>query len=126
VTTTRPASSNLSSFQLTGSLLTLPARICQTLMTALLNNIDREWNHRTRLGLRLTEHQAERHSEPVVDVHLVGNGEVEVVLDDRLRNVSGGRRITDDLGHRARSQPSSAGLNSAAVPIAGNEMKAVA
>ena len=48
----------------------------------------------TRHGQRrLTEHQRQRHGEPVVHVHLVDDGEVEVLLDHGLRDVR--RRAPD-------------------------------
>jgi len=39
----------------------------------------------------------------VVDVHLVDDGEIEIVLDHRLRDMRGKLRMPDHLRHRARS-----------------------
>jgi hypothetical protein len=52
----------------------------------------------------------------VVHVHLVDDGEVEVVLDDAVRDVAGQLGVA--LHHGARAPASSAGWNWAAVPMA--------
>jgi hypothetical protein len=84
-----------------------------------LHHVDRKRNHRAGPGaFGRAEHQVQRHGQAMVHVHLVDDGEVEVLLDDRLRDVRGQFRVAHDLGHRARPQPSSAGSNSAAVPMA--------
>src|SRR5215468_3086584 len=69
----------------------------------ILHDVDRERDHRTRPGLRLAEHQAERHGEAMVDVDLVDDGEIEIVLDHRLRDVPGELGMADHLRHRART-----------------------
>jgi hypothetical protein len=72
-----------------------------------LHHIDRERNHRAGPGVllrvQLAAHQRQRHGEAVVHVHLVDDGEVEVLLDDRLGDVRGQVRMADDGGHRARA-----------------------
>ena len=47
-------------------------------------------------------HQRQRHGQAVVHVHLVDDGQVEILLDHRLRNVRGQFGVADD-GHRARA-----------------------
>src|SRR5262245_54660470 len=69
----------------------------------ILHDIDRERDDRAWPGLRLAEHQAERHGQAVVDVHLVDDGEIEIILDHRLRDMRGELGMTDHLRHRARS-----------------------
>jgi len=54
-------------------------------------------------GRGLSAHQRQRHGEAVVDVHPVDDGEVEVVLDQRLREVRGEFRMPLDRRHRPRS-----------------------
>src|SRR3954447_25449367 len=68
-----------------------------------LHDIDRKRDHRTWPRLRLTAHQAQRHRQAMVDIHLVDDGEIEVVLDHRLRNMSGKFRMADYFRHRARA-----------------------
>ena len=84
-----------------------------------LHDVHRERNHAARPRLRLPEHQRQRHGQAVVDVHPVDDGEIEVVLDHRLRDVR--RRAPDGpctTGTGRGPQPSSAGANSSAQPIA--------
>src|SRR5450759_295679 len=69
----------------------------------ILHDIDRERNHRARPRLRLAAHQAQRHGEAVVDVHLVDDGQIEIVLDHRLRDVRRELRMANHLGHRTRT-----------------------
>src|SRR6185436_11842081 len=54
-----------------------------------MHDVDGERNHATGPGRRLAAHQAERHRQAVVDVHLVDDGQVEVVLDHAVRDVRG-------------------------------------
>src|SRR5579863_1060434 len=68
-----------------------------------LHHIDRERDHRARPCFRLAAHQAERHRQTVVDVHLVDDGQIKIVLDHRLRDMGGELRVTDHLGYRARA-----------------------
>ncbi len=51
----------------------------------------------------LAAQEVERHRQPVVDLHLVDDGEVEFVEDHRLRDVRGKRGIA--LHHRHRARP---------------------
>src|SRR5690348_10523820 len=66
-----------------------------------LHDVDREWDHRTRPCLWLAAHQAQRHGQAMIDVHLVDDGKIEIVLNYRLRDVSGELRMADDFRHRA-------------------------
>jgi hypothetical protein len=50
----------------------------------------------------LTEDQAERHRQAVIDVHLVDDGHVEFVEDAALRDVPGEIGVALDHRHRAR------------------------
>src|SRR5450756_2821205 len=68
-----------------------------------LHDVDGKRDHRAWPGLRLAAHQAHRHREAVVDVHLVDDGEIEIVLDHRLGDVAGELGMADHLGHRARA-----------------------
>ena len=54
-----------------------------------LHHVDRERDHRARPFLRRAEQQVHRHGEAVVDLHLVADGEIELVEDHRLRDVRG-------------------------------------
>ena len=69
----------------------------------ILHDVDRKRDHRTWPCLRLAAHQAQRHRQAVVDVHLVDDREIEVVLDHRLRNMSGELRMADYFRHGARA-----------------------
>src|SRR5215218_1454303 len=62
--------------------VTTSARRC-----GVLHHIYGKRDYWTWPGLRLTAHQAQWHGQPMVDVHLVYDGQIEVVLDHRLRNV---------------------------------------
>ena len=69
------------------------------------HDIDRKRNHRTRpvrIFVDLAEQQVHRHGHAVIDLHLVADGEVELIENDRLRYVRGKRRIT--LHHRNRTR----------------------
>ena len=72
-----------------------------------LHHIDGERDHRARPGVfhrvQLAAHQRQGHREAVVHVHLVHDGQVKVLLNDRLRDVRGQLRMTLDLGHWAWS-----------------------
>jgi hypothetical protein len=68
-----------------------------------LHHVDGKRDHRAGPRLRLAAHQAHRHREAVVDIHLVDDGEIEIVLDHRLRDVARQLRMADQLGHRARA-----------------------
>src|SRR5665213_3578318 len=67
-----------------------------------LHDIDGERDHRARPRLRLAAHQAERDGEAVMDVHLVDDGQVEIVLDHRLGDMRCQFRMADHVRHRAR------------------------
>ena len=79
-----------------------------------LHHVDGKRNHRTRpaeiFRRGLAKHQAERHGQTVVYIHLVDDGQVKIVLNHRLRNVRGQFRVADDRGHRARSPAFVGGL----------------
>ena len=69
------------------------------------HHVDRKRDHRTRpvrILVDLAEQQIHRHGHAVIDLHLVADGEIEFVENDRLRNVRGQRRIT--LHHRNRTR----------------------
>src|SRR5215213_31527 len=68
-----------------------------------LHHIYGKRDYWTRPCLRLAAHQAQRHRQSVVDIHLVYDGQIEVVLDHGLRDVRGEFRMTDDLGHGTRA-----------------------
>jgi hypothetical protein len=68
-----------------------------------LHHVDREGNDRARPSLRLPEHERQRNGQAVVDIHLVDDGQVEVVLDHALRDMRGELRMADDLRHGPRS-----------------------
>ena len=53
--------------------------------------------------LRLAEHQGERHGQAMIDVHLVDDREIELVEDDRLRDMTGQHGMPDDGRHRPRT-----------------------
>ena len=67
------------------------------------HHVDRERDHRARPFLRRAEQQIHRHREPVVDLHLVADGEVELVEDHRLRDVRGELGMALHHRHRARA-----------------------
>jgi hypothetical protein len=62
----------------------------------------------------------------VVDVHLVDDGQVEVVLDDAVGDVRGQLRVADDLGDGAGAPPLVGGLElgGGADGEGGNEVQA--
>src|SRR5215831_20964896 len=68
-----------------------------------LHDVDRKRNHRARPGVGLAAHEAQRDRQTVVDIHLVDDGEVEVLLDDRLGDMSGELGMPDHLWHRPRA-----------------------
>jgi hypothetical protein len=51
----------------------------------------------------LAAQEIERHGQPVVDLHLVDDGDVELVEDQRLRDMGGEFRVALDDRHRART-----------------------
>src|SRR5581483_8913395 len=55
------------------------------------------------VGVELAAEEIERHREPVIDLHLVDDGEIELVEDDRLRDVRGEFGMALDHRHRARA-----------------------
>ena len=67
------------------------------------HHVDRERDDRARPFLRRAEHQVHRHGQAVIDLHLVADGEIELVEDDRLRDVRGELRMALHHRHRARS-----------------------
>ncbi len=68
------------------------------------HHVDRKRDHRARpVILRLPEQEVHRHGEPVVDLHLVDDGEVELVEDHGLRDVRGERGMALHHRHRART-----------------------
>ncbi|MNV55261.1 hypothetical protein D3C71_1474910 [compost metagenome] len=73
-----------------------------------LHHVDGERDHRAGPGalrrVLFAKHQRQGHGQAVVHGHLVDDGEVKVLLDDRLRNVRGQVRMTNDLGHGARAK----------------------
>ena len=54
-------------------------------------------------GFGLAEHDRQRHGETVVHVHLVDDGEVEVLLDDRVCNMRSEGGMAFHYGHRTRT-----------------------
>ena len=76
-----------------------------------LHDVDGEGNDREGPGAisRLSPQHGQRHGEAVVHVHLVDDGEVEVFLDDRLRDVRGQLGWPSTTGTGRGPQPSSAG-----------------
>ena len=70
------------------------------------HDVDGERDHRARpvrVLVDLAEQQVHRHRHAVIDFHLVADGEIELVEDDRLRDVRGERRMALDHRHRARA-----------------------
>src|ERR1700721_499550 len=53
----------------------------------ILDDIHRERNYPARPVLRLAEHLRERHGQTMIDVHPIDDGQVEILLNDRLRDV---------------------------------------
>ena len=68
-----------------------------------LHDVDGERNDRARPFLGRPEQQVHRHGEAVVDLHLVDDGEIELVENDRLGDVRGERGVTLHHRHRARA-----------------------
>ena len=66
-----------------------------------LDHVDAERDDPARPLRRLAEHDRQRHGEPVVDRHLVDEGEVELVDDERLGEVPGQFRMALHDGHGA-------------------------
>ncbi len=64
-----------------------------------LHHVHRERDHRTGPGLRLAAHQRQWHRQAVVHIHLVDDGEVEVLLDHRLGDVGRQFGMADHPGH---------------------------
>ena len=68
------------------------------------DDVDGQRDHRARpCVLRLPEQQVHRHGQSVIDLHLVDDGEVELVENDGLRDVRGERGMALDHRHRARA-----------------------
>src|ERR1700689_5879988 len=70
-----------------------------------LHHVDREWYHSARPCLRLSEHQRQRHRQPVIDIHVVDDREVEVLLNHRLRDVARELGMSQDPRDRPRAPP---------------------
>src|SRR5262249_31331372 len=66
------------------------------------DNIDRKGNNLARPRIAAAENQRQRHSAPMVHVHLVDDGEIEIVLNDRLGNMRSKFRMTDQAGYGPR------------------------
>ena len=95
-----------------------------------LHHIDRKRNHRARPSVldrvQLAAHQRQRHREAMVHVHLVDDGQVKVLLNDRLRNVRSQLGVTFNHRHRAWA-PAFVGrlvLGSGADGKGGNQVRA--
>src|SRR6185437_11221948 len=69
----------------------------------ILNDIDRQGNNLARPLRRLTEHQGERYGQAVVDIHLVDDGQIELIQNHGLRDMARQHRIAFDHRHRARA-----------------------
>ena len=67
-----------------------------------LHDIDRERNDRTRPRVGLAAHQRQRHRQAMIDIHSVDDGEIEIVLDHRLRDVRRQLRMPFHDRHRPR------------------------
>ena len=69
------------------------------------DHVDRQRNDLERpflLRVLLAAQEVERHRQAVIDLHLVDDGQVELVENDRLRDVSGERGVALDHRHRPR------------------------
>src|SRR4051812_28834507 len=66
------------------------------------HDVDGERNDGTGPLARLAEHQGERYGEAVVDLHLVDDGEIEFVEDDRLHDMRGELGMAFHRRHLAR------------------------
>ena len=69
----------------------------------ILHDVDGERDDRAGPFLRRAEHEIERHGQPVIDLHLVDDGQVEAVENDRRRDVRGKLRMPFHHRHRART-----------------------
>ena len=69
----------------------------------ILDDVDAQRDDRARPRLGLPEHEGHRHGKPVIDRHLVDDGEVEFVEDDRLGDVPGEIGMALHHRHRARA-----------------------
>ncbi len=67
----------------------------------IVDDVDREGDHRARPGRWLAAHQRQRHGQPVIDRQPVDDREVEVLLDHRVGDVGRQLGVTDHVGHRA-------------------------
>ena len=52
-----------------------------------LNDVNRQWNDPCRPSGRSAKHQRERNCQAMIDIHLVGDGDVELIEDQRLGDV---------------------------------------
>ena len=75
---------------------------------------DGKRDHRARPGVfdrvQRAAHQRQGHCQAVVHVHLVDDGQVKVLLNDRLRDVAGQLGMAFDHRHRARPPAFISGL----------------
>src|SRR5579859_362090 len=69
----------------------------------ILHHVDEERDDGTRPFGRLTEQQAERYGESVVDIDFIDDRQIEVVLDHRMSDMRGELRMPLDRGHRKGS-----------------------
>src|SRR5215469_2746929 len=65
-----------------------------------LHDVDRKRNHPARPSVGLAAYEAQRDRQTVVDIHLVDDGEVEVLLDDRVSDMGGELGMAEHLRHR--------------------------
>ena len=65
-----------------------------------LHDVDNQRDDRARPRVGLPEHDRQRHGAAVVDTHVVDEGQVEVLADDRVRDVRRQRRMPDHRRHR--------------------------
>ena len=68
-----------------------------------LHHIDVEGYHQAGPLGGAAKHQVQRHGQAVIDLQVIDDGQVKVLLNDRLRNVRGQARVALDLGHGARA-----------------------
>ncbi len=67
------------------------------------DDVHRQRHHLHRPGLRLPEHQRQRHRQPVIDIHPIDHRQVEFVEDAALGDVPGEIRVALDHRHLARA-----------------------
>lgn len=67
----------------------------------ILHDVDRQRNDRAGPSLHLTEGQRQRHGQAVVDLHLIDDGDVEFIENERLRHAPRQLRRAQHWRHRA-------------------------